>query len=205
MAPQSNDDSVSFKPHVWLLFTRAREVKDSGGQCAAAVWKAERRWACSGLVASYPGSRLLHLPPGQKLIKSSCDISKRPVACFHSLVFSKSSTSVTFFFSPESARVLGHVWVRRLLEAPRVTTAQGQRARTHFQPTQSLNLLGVLLLSALCWAPTVTIWELLSTFRSWPTQAHSLAGADPPDSGPLHLSPHLPPPAESLPGPHRLP
>ena len=102
MAPQSNEDSISFKSHVWLLFTRAREVKESGGQCAAAVWKAERRWPCSGFVASYPGSRLLHLPPGQKLIKSSCDISKSLVACFHSRVFSKSSTSVTFFFSPLS-------------------------------------------------------------------------------------------------------
>ena len=55
---------------IWLLFTRAREVKESGGQRAAAVWKAERRWACSGFVASCPGSRFLHLPLGQKLKKS---------------------------------------------------------------------------------------------------------------------------------------
>lgn len=80
-----------------------------------------------------PKSRLLHLPPGQKLIKSSCDISKRPVACFHSLCFPSLRVRLSFFH-PKSARA-GSCVGQRLLEAPRVTTAQGQRARTNFQPT----------------------------------------------------------------------
>lgn len=146
--------------------------------CCSCLESREKDRLAQGLLPAILG-RASPPAPGQKLIKSSCDISKRPVACFHSLVFAKSSAGVTFFFS----RVC-RVWVMcgsgGCWKAPQVAHRRDREPLT--SSTQSPNLLGVLLLSALCWAPTVTIWELLSTFRSWPPQAHSLAGADPPDS-----------------------
>ena len=132
MAPQSNDDSVSFKSRVWLLFTRAHEVKESGGQHAAAVWKAERRWACSGFVAC-PGSRFFHLPLGQKLKKSPVTYPRAMLLVFTPVCFPNLlRVWFSFLFTAKSAHVLGHVCVRRLLEDPRVVTPQGQTA--HWLP-----------------------------------------------------------------------
>lgn len=100
MAPQSNEDSVSFKSHVWLLFTRAR-----GGHRGTVVLQLFGKQREDGLLRAccqLSWVQTSTLPPGQKLIKSSCDISRDLAACFHSFLCFPSLRSATFFFSPES-------------------------------------------------------------------------------------------------------
>lgn len=131
--------------------------------------------------------RLLHLPPGQKLIKSSCDISKRPVACFHSLVFSK-STSVTFFFHPSLPAVLGHVWA----EAAGGPSDSPHRTESpHSLPAHAVlePLRGPPPLSSSVGLHCDHFGSCCLPLGAGPRRFIHFAGADPPDSGPLHLSP----------------